>query len=127
MRIGEVADQAGVSVDTVRYYERRGLLTPAARRPSGYRVFDATTVGRLDLIRRLQALGLTIEEIRHALAAHDAGDATCDSERWRIEAVRNRIDVKIAELTTLRVRVDAVLTACTSGECALADSSATRR
>ena len=127
MRIGEVADQAGVSVDTVRYYERRGLLTPAARRPSGYRVFDATTVGRLDLIRRLQALGLTIEEIRRALAAHDAGDATCDSERWRIEAVRNRIDVKIAELTTLRVRVDAVLTACTSGECALADSSATRR
>lgn len=127
MRIGEVADQADVSVDTVRYYERRGLLAPAARRPSGYRVFDATTVGRLDLIRRLQALGLTIEEIRHALAAHDAGDATCDSERWRIEAVRNRIDVKIAELTTLRVRVDAVLTACTSGECALADSSATRR
>ena len=127
MRIGEVADQAGVSVDTVRYYERRGLLTPAARRPSGYRVFDATTVGRLDLIRRLQALGLTIEEIRRALAAHDAGDATCDSERWRIEAVRNRIDVKIAELTTLRVRVDAVLTACTSGECALADPSATRR
>ena len=127
MRIGEVADQAGVTVDTVRYYERRGLLAPAERRPSGYRVFDATTVERLDLIRSLQELGLTIEEIRHALAAHDAGDTTCDSERWRIEAVRNRIDVKIAELTTLRVRVDAVLTACTSGECALADSSATRR
>ena len=127
MRIGEVADQAGVSVDTVRYYERRGLLTPAARRPSGYRVFDATTVGRLDLIRRLQALGLTIEEIRHALAAHDGGDATCDSERWRIEAVRERIDTKIFELTALRVRIDTVLSACTTGACAFAESTATRR
>ncbi len=126
MQIGEVADQAGVTVDTVRYYERRGLLAPAERRPSGYRVFDAATVERLDLIRRLQELGLTIEEIRHALAAHDAGDATCDSERWRIEAVRKRIDAKISELTALRVRVDAVLIACTSGECALA-KSATRR
>ncbi len=127
MRIGEVAGQAGVTVDTVRYYERRGLLAPAERRPSGYRVFDAITVERLDLIRRLQELGLTIEEIRHALAAHDAGDATCDSERWRIEAVRARIDAKIFELTALRVRIDTVLSACTSGECALADPSATRR
>ena len=127
MRIGEVADQTGVTVDTVRYYERRGLLAPAKRRPSGYRVFDATTVERLDLIRSLQELGLTIEEIRQALAAHDAGDATCDSERWRIEAVRARIAAKISELTALRVRIDTVLSACAAGECALAESSATRR
>lgn len=127
MRIGEVAGDAGVTVDTVRYYERRGLLAAAARSPSGYRMFDATTVERLDLIRRLQELGLTIEEIRHALAAHDTGEATCDSERWRIEAVRERIDAKISVLTTLRLRVDAVLSACTTGECALAESTATRR
>ena len=126
MRIGEVADQAGVTVDTVRYYERRGLLPAAARRPSGYRVFDTATVERLDLIRQLQALGLTIAEIRHALAAHDAGDATCDSERWRIEVVRGRIDAKMTELTSLLVRLDAVLTACTNGECPLAPT-ATRR
>ena len=126
MRIGEVADQAGVTVDTVRYYERRGLLPAAARRPSGYRVFDTATVERLDLIRQLQALGLTISEIRQALATHDAGDATCDSERWRIETVRGRIDTKITELTALRVRLDAVLTACTNGECTLAPT-ATRR
>lgn len=127
MRIGEVAGRAGVTVDTVRDYERRSLLAAAARSPSGYRMFDATTVERLDLIRRLQELGLTIEEIRHALATHDTGDATCNSERWRIEAVRARIDARISELTVLRVRVDAVLSACTSGECALADPSATRR
>ncbi|MEO6469209.1 MAG: MerR family transcriptional regulator [Acidimicrobiia bacterium] len=122
MRIGEVADQAGITVDAVRYYERRGLLPAAARRPSGYRMFDTTTVERLDLIRQFQALGLTIAEIRSALAAHDAGDATCDSERWRIEAVRGRIDAKIAELTALRARVDSVLTACAAGSCALAQS-----
>lgn len=127
MRIGEVADQAGVTVDTVRYYERRGLLAPAERRPSGYRVFDSATVERLDLIRRLQELGLTIEEIRDALRAHDIRGATCDSERWRIEAVRDRIDTKISELAALRGRLDAALTACGSGDCAFAESPVSRR
>ncbi len=120
MRIGEVAEKAGVTVDTVRYYERRGLLAPAERKPSGYRVFDAATVERLDLVRRLQGIGLTIEEMRDALRAHDVGGATCDSERWRIETVRDRIDTKISELVALRVRLDAVLTACVTGECSLA-------
>ena len=120
MRIGAVADQAGVTVDTVRFYERRGLLARAERSPSGYRVFDSATVERLDLIRRLQGIGLTIAEIRDALGAHDFGGATCDSERWRIEAVRERVDTKISELTALRVRLDAVLTACVTGECSLA-------
>ena len=123
MRIGEVADQARVTVDTVRYYERRGLLTRAERSPSGYRDFDAAAVERLDLIRRLQGIGLTIAEIRDALGAHDIGGATCDSERWRIEAVRERVDTKISELTALRVRVDAVLTACATGECSLAPTA----
>lgn len=127
MRIGEVADQAGVTVDTVRYYERRGLLAPAERKPSGYRVFDGETVERLDLVRRLQGIGLTIEEMRDALRSHDVGGATCESEQWRIETVRDRIDTKISELTALRSRLDAALTACAAGDCTFATPSAPRR
>jgi DNA-binding transcriptional MerR regulator len=117
MRIGEVADKARVTVDTVRYYERRGLLAPTERRPSGYRVFDSATVERLVFIRHLQQLGLTIDEISNALRSHDAGNATCESERWRLEAVRDRVDAKIAELSALRDRVQEALSACESGAC----------
>jgi DNA-binding transcriptional MerR regulator len=76
-------------------------------------------VERLEFIRHLQQLGLTIDEINKALRSHDAGNATCESERWRIEAVRDRVDAKIAELSALRDRLQETLSACESGECSL--------
>lgn len=89
-------------MDTVRFYERRGILPVARRRPSGYRVSDAAAVERIRMAKSLQELGFTLDEIVDALAAHDRGGATCDSERWRLEAVVNRIDAKIAELGRAR-------------------------
>src|ERR1044071_8069289 len=98
MKIGQVASQAGVSVDTVRFYERSGVLPSAQRRPSGYREFTESTVERIRTAKALQDMGLTLDVVIDALHAHDSGDATCDSERWRLEAVVDRIDAKIAEL-----------------------------
>src|SRR4051794_41951652 len=86
MRIGEVASRSGVTVDTVRFYERVGVLPQAARTPSGYRDYATETVGRIELTRVLQAIGFTLGEVVDALAAHDAGGATCESERWRPDA-----------------------------------------
>ena len=102
MKIGEIAKQSGVSVDTVRFYERVGVLPEPARRPSGYREYEQDTVERIRLTRELQAIGLSLVEVVQALAAHDAGGATCESERWRLDVVRDRVDVKLAELTALR-------------------------
>ena len=90
LRIGEVAVRAGVAVDTVRYYERRGLLRPAGRLPSGYRLYADAAVARIRLARQLQALGMTLDEIAATLSAHDAG-GDCASERWRLEAARDRV------------------------------------
>lgn len=115
--IGQVAEQAGVSVDTVRYYERRGVLPAAERRPSGYRVFPPTAVERIRLAKSLQELGLTLDEVVDALAAHDAGGATCDSERWRLEAVVDRIDAKMAELAKVRHAAVQSLQDCRTGHC----------
>src|SRR5688572_8792507 len=98
MKIGEVARRAGVSVDTVRFYERRGVLPSAERRPSGYRMFSESTVERIRMARDLQDLGFTLDEIIDALQAHDDGGATCESERWRLEAVVDRLDARIADL-----------------------------
>jgi MerR family transcriptional regulator, copper efflux regulator len=122
MKIGQVADEAGVSVDTVRFYERRGVLPTPARTPSGYRTYTAATVERLRLARRLHGLGLTLEEVIDALHATDRPDASCESERWRLEAVVERIDAKIGELRAMRREVSKVLGACERGACVFADS-----
>ena len=119
MRIGEVARQAGVSVDTVRFYERVGVLPQAARTASGYRDYAPGTVDRIELTRELQAIGFTLADAVDALAAHDAGGATCDSERWRLEAVLSRVDAKLAELTALRGRIVDARDACVAGRCVL--------
>jgi len=119
MRIGKVARQAGVSVDTVRFYERVGVLPQAARTSSGYRDYAPGTVERIELTRELQAIGFTLADAVDALAAHDAGGATCDSERWRLEAVLARVDAKLAELTALRGRIVEAQAACSRGDCLL--------
>jgi DNA-binding transcriptional MerR regulator len=117
MRIGEVADRAGVSVDTVRFYERVGVLSPPARTESGYRDYEPATVERIQLTRELQGIGFTLADAVDALAAHDAGGATCESEQWRLQAVRDRVDAKLAELSALRTRIVQAQEACASGRC----------
>ena len=117
MKIGEIAKQAGVSVDTVRFYERVGVLPPAPRTDSGYRDYEPATVERIRLVRRLQAIGFTLADAIDALAAHDAGNATCESERWRLQVVLDRVDAKLAELNTLRTRIVQAQEACINGRC----------
>jgi DNA-binding transcriptional MerR regulator len=120
MKIGQVASAAGVSIDTVRFYERRGVLPEPARRPSGYREYPASTVERIRMARMLQNLGFTLDEIIDMLHAHDAGTATCDSERWRLEAVLDGIDAKIAELRRTRRLVTTTIQECRTGHCRFA-------
>ncbi len=121
MKIGQVAAQAEVTVDTVRFYERRGVLPTPERSSSGYRTYTDATVERIRLARRLQALGLTLDEVIDALHATDRGGATCDSERWRLEAVVERIEAKIAELRRVRREVRSVMAACDKGSCLFAE------
>ena len=119
MKIGQVAREAGVSIDTVRFYERRGLLRAPERRPSGYRTFPGSTVERIRMARGLQGMGLTLDEIIDALRVHDTGTATCDSERWRLQAVVGRLDAKIAELRATRDTTLKIIEDCRGGRCPL--------
>ena len=117
MRIGEIANRSGVTVDTVRFYERLGVLPSPEREPSGYRDYAPATVERIQFTRELQAIGFTLNEVIDALAAHDAGGATCESERWRLDAVLERVDAKRAELDALRGRIVEAREACAEGRC----------
>ena len=121
LKIGEVAKRAGVTVDAVRFYERRGVLPPAERQPSGYRNYTDETVERIRLTKSLQALGFTLEEVVDALGRLDTGDATCASERWRFEQVLERIDAKLAELRRVRRDVVRVLETSHAGHCEVCD------
>ena len=117
MKIAQVAAAAGVSIDTVRFYERRGVLPAAPRTAAGYRIFTEATVTRIRLARRLQDLGLTLDEITGALHVQHEGQASCESERWRLHAALDRIEARIADLTRLRGQVHGTLAACEAGSC----------
>lgn len=119
LKIGEVAKLAGVGVDAIRFYERRGVLPAASRRASGYREFTAATVERIRFAKKLQALGFTLQEIVELLRTVDAGVATCDSERFRVEGVLDRIDEKISALRVLRGDLARTLRRCREGKCRL--------
>ena len=117
MRIGELATRSGVSIDTVRFYERRGVLPTPERKPSGYRIYNDSTVERIRLAKELQALGFTLDEVIDALHSFDTGDSGCSQERWRLEKVLERIDDKVAELRRTRREVLHVLADCSAGKC----------
>ena len=76
-------------------------------------------VERIELTRELQALGFTLAETVGALAAHDAGDASCESERWRLDAALERVDARLAELQALRDRIADAQQSCRAGRCQL--------
>jgi DNA-binding transcriptional MerR regulator len=123
MRIGDVAARSGVSVDTIRLYEQRGILAPAERSAAGYRLYDSGVLRRIHLARALADLGLTLGEIAAALAAHDPASG-CSTDLWRLEAVRDRVRTRIGELRQLATELDAVISGCGAGECRLGASAA---
>ncbi len=118
-KIGQVARDAGVTVDTVRFYERRGLIPVPGREPSGYRRYGDGTAERIRLTKSLQALGFTLDEVVDALRSLDSGEATCAGERWRFERVLERIDARLTELQRVRQNVVEVLELSHAGHCSV--------
>src|SRR5689334_4949094 len=126
LSIGAVARAAGVSVDTVRFYEHRGVLPRPARRASGYRAYEPSIIDRLRFAKRLQALGFTLEEVVGLLGDVDRGSATCAKERPRFTTVLQRVDAKIATLVALRRDLRTTLRRCETGRCALSPGASGR-
>jgi len=110
LSIGELAKQAGVAIDTVRYYERNGLLAPAGRLASGYRRYGAEELKRLRFIRRAKALGFSLDDIRSLLAL----SAERDVARVRTAAQIKLADIeqRIAELDRIRKALSQLVAAC---------------
>jgi len=108
--IGQLARRAGVAIDTVRYYERNQLLTPAGRLASGYRRYGEGELKRLRFIRRAKALGFTLEEIRELLSLSDERNVA--RVKRAAEAKLADIEQRVAELQRIRRGLRTLVAAC---------------
>lgn len=111
--IGRLARAAGVNVETVRYYQRVGLLTEPPKPREGYRVYTREAVDRIKFIKQAKKLGFNLKEISELL---DLGDGHCGDVRRKAEQKRDRIAAQIADLQRLRATLDTLINACASGK-----------
>ena len=110
--IGELARDAGVHVETVRYYERRGLLKQP-RRASGWRRYDEEALRALQFVKRAQELGFSLDEVSQLLSLRSSSsERTCNRVRVRAEAKLADIDAKIRDLTAIRATLEQLARAC---------------
>jgi len=102
MLAGEVATKLGVGVQTLHYYEREGLIPSLPRSAAGYRIFTAEIVERLGFIRKAQALGLTLEQIREVLRLVERGGCPCGRVQDALATRLADVDARLRELRSFR-------------------------
>lgn len=130
LTIGQLAKQAQVNIETIRYYERRGLIPEPPRRESGYRQYSPDTVGRIKFIRAAQQLGFALKEIGELLSMRvDPGTTAGDIKR-RAEVKLADIDAKIRDLQRMKAALMKLASACRgrgpASECPILDALGSR-
>lgn len=113
LSIGELARHANVNIETIRYYERRGLLPKPPRNESGHRQYSIDDVRQTDFIKRCQALGFSLVEITEILELRITPDSTCADMKSRVEGKLSSVDKKIEELNRIRNALDRLRKKCT--------------
>lgn len=127
MSIGDLARATGTKSETIRYYERIGLLPKPSRTAANYRSYDIAELARLSFIRRARALGFGIEQVSALLDLADRQDRSCDAVDVLATGHLQMIDSKIADLTALRRELAALIGQCRRGtiaECRILDALA---
>lgn len=108
MRIGELAAATGTTTKTLRFYEQMGLLAAPLRTPSGYRDYAPESVRRLGFVKRAQAAGMTLAQIRQVLEIRDAGQPPCQHVTDLLDQRLEEVDAQLVELRTLRDTIAAL-------------------
>jgi len=113
LTIGQVARNAGIGIETIRFYEREGLLEVPPRRSSGYRQYPEHVVQRIHFIKRAQQLGFSLKEISELLALRVDGHTSCEEVRQRAETKIGEVERKLVELQRMRQALLHVSALCT--------------
>jgi MerR family mercuric resistance operon transcriptional regulator len=116
LTIGQLAKQADVHVETIRYYEREGLIPEPPRRDSGYRQYSPDFVTRIQFIKRAKTLGFSLKEITELLALRVEPNTACDEVRNRAEKKMGDIEAKIQTLARMKQVLDQLVVACNQRE-----------
>ena len=106
MLIGELGQAVGLPSETIRFYERRGLLPPPTRAGNGYRSYDDSAVGRVQFIRTAQAAGLSLVEIRGVVELRDQGQAPCSHVAQLIDDKLAEVQRRLRELEALQEELE---------------------
>ena len=117
LRVAELASAAGVGPDTVRYYERAGLLPAPERTTAGYRSYGPGAVDRLLFIRGAQRLGLRLADVRDLLAVRDTGTCPCEPAEQLLRRRIAEVDGELARLAALRAQMVAMADALPARDC----------
>ncbi len=112
LRTARVAELAGVNIETLRFYERKGILPEPPRRASGYREYPPETVERVRFVKRAQELGFSLKEVQDLLALRETTGAKSGRVRKVAEARLGEIELKIRDLEAMRESLTELLTAC---------------
>lgn len=116
LKIGQLAKQVGVNIETIRYYERRHLLGPTSRLPSGYRLYDHEAQQRLQFIKNAQALGFTLQEIEELLDLQVSSKARCGDVQRKAEAKLKHVEAKVRDLQSLATALSRLIRTCRAGQ-----------
>lgn len=125
MRIGELAKATGTKAETIRYYEREGILPVADRTDSNYRDYSQNHLAALTFVRRARGLGFSMAQVRELLALSDHDEKPCEDVDQLVRQQLSDVDSKIADLTTLREELAQLSRSCHSdriGECRIVES-----
>ncbi len=117
LTVSMLATRAGVPADTVRYYDRAGLLRPVARTPAGYRLYGEDAADRLRFIKGAQRLGLRLREVAELLAVRDRGACPCGHTQALVEHRLGEVDAEVARLVDLRAELTRVAARCAADAC----------
>lgn len=109
MKIGELSSKSGVPIKTIRYYEEFGLLKSESRTEGNFRLFTQNSINRLHFIKRLQLLGLSLEEIRQCLSIADQGELPCTDIKDKLQNQIKKIDEQVTELLLLKEELTILL------------------
>ncbi|GAA1573157.1 Zn(2+)-responsive transcriptional regulator [Kribbella hippodromi] len=112
MRTGELAGQAGVNAETLRYYERRGLLERPPRTSGGYRDYPASTVELLRFVKRAKELGFTLDDIEELVHLDAGGPDSCDAALTLAETRKADLEARIADLERMRDSLSELVDTC---------------
>ena len=102
MKIGELAKRSGCSIQTIRYYEKEGLISAPARSDGNFRLYDTTALEKLAFIKNCRALDLTLSEIRHLISLQHSPGTPCEVVNDMIDAHLHVVESRIADLQNLQ-------------------------